>query len=286
MSQRGRIAGLLAAAVLLVAPVAAAGPRQAAQLSTPGIRLVLQLPPAADNAPVISLGAAVDPVSGKKVEGLAFIHYKRAYHHRPGHSGGPGGGEPVSSCYSFLARGARWRAVEPWVLNGVNTEGLTGDYVLANLGGDIAKWEDAGDGMLGNATSVQMLGDGALTEDVLVADTAAPDGQNEVYWADVSSSGAIAVTIVWGVFAGPPSQRELVEWDQVYDDVDFDWSDTGAAGQMDFENVATHELGHSVGLGHPEDACTEETMYRFADTGETKKRSLEAGDVAGADSLY
>lgn len=281
------LAGLLAVALLVAAPAAMAGPRQAAQLSTPGTERGLQLPPAADNSPVISLGTAVDPVSGRKVEGLAFIHYKRGYHHRPGHGGGPGGGgEPSSSCYSFLARGARWRAVEPWILNGTNTEGLAGDYLLANLGGDIAKWEDAGDGVLGNGVSVQMLGNGALTESVLAADTAAPDGQNEVYWADVSSSGAIAVTIVWGVFAGPPSQRELVEWDQVYDDVDFDWSDAGAAGMMDFENIATHELGHSIGLGHPEDSCAEETMYRFAGTGETKKRSLEAGDVAGADNLY
>lgn len=275
------------AALLLAAPAATAGPREAAQLTTPGTERVLQLPPAADNAPVISLGTAVDPASGKTVEGLAIIHYKREYHHRPDHSGGPGGGAPaVSSCYSWLARGARWRTVEPWVLNGANTAGLTSDFLLADLGGDIGKWEDAGDGTLGNAVSVQMLGDGALTESLLAADTAAPDGQNEVYWADVSSSGAIAVTIVWGVFAGPPSQRELVEWDQVYDDVDFSWSDAGAAGMMDFENIATHELGHSVGLGHPEDSCTEETMYRYANTGETKKRSLEAGDVAGADTLY
>lgn len=267
--------------------LAAAGPRQAAQLSTPGTERVLQLPPPADNSPVISLGTAVDPASGKIVEGLAIIHYKREYHHRPGHSGGPGGGVPsASSCYSFLARGARWRVIEPWLLNSTNSEGLTGDYLLANIAGDIAKWEDAGDGVLDNAAAVQILGDGALTESALAADTAAPDGQNEVYFADVSSVGAIAVTIVWGVFAGPPSQRELVEWDQVYDDVDFTWSDSGAAGAMDFENIATHELGHSAGLGHPEDSCVEETMYRFADTGETKKRTLEAGDVTGANTLY
>ena len=55
---------------------------------------------------------------------------------------------------------------------------------------------------------------------------------------------------------------------------------------MDFENIAQHELGHSFGLGHPSDGCTEETMYRFASEGETKKRNLNSGDIAGIKKLY
>jgi len=55
---------------------------------------------------------------------------------------------------------------------------------------------------------------------------------------------------------------------------------------MDFENIATHELGHAAGMGHPSDSCTEETMYRFADFGEIKKQTLEAGDIAGIKALY
>jgi len=55
---------------------------------------------------------------------------------------------------------------------------------------------------------------------------------------------------------------------------------------MDFENIATHELGHAIGLGHPSSTCTEETMYAFASLGETKKRDLNAGDVQGIDGLY
>ena len=91
---------------------------------------------------------------------------------------------------------------------------------------------------------------------------------------------------MWGVFNGPPFARELVEWDQVYDDMDFDWSSSGEADKMDFENIASHELGHTVGLGHPDDSCTQETMFRFAGLGETNKRTLEAGDIAGVSDLY
>ena len=55
---------------------------------------------------------------------------------------------------------------------------------------------------------------------------------------------------------------------------------------MDFENIATHELGHAVGLGDLYNDCTEETMYGYASYGETKKRTLEAGDITGIKKLY
>ncbi|KKK59217.1 hypothetical protein LCGC14_3036600 [marine sediment metagenome] len=55
---------------------------------------------------------------------------------------------------------------------------------------------------------------------------------------------------------------------------------------MDYQNIATHEFGHSLGLGHPENTCTEETMYAYASNGETKKRTLEAGDITGVNKLY
>ena len=116
--------------------------------------------------------------------------------------------------------------------------------------------------------------------------TISPDGVNEVYFADIDESGVIGVTIVWGIFGGRPSGRMLVEWDQVYDDVSFDWSSAGEAGKMDFENIATHELGHTVGMGHPDSSCIEETMYAYASLGETIKRTLNAGDIAGIQALY
>jgi hypothetical protein len=72
----------------------------------------------------------------------------------------------------------------------------------------------------------------------------------------------------------------------VFDDVDFAWSTTGSAGAMDLQNIATHENGHAAGMGHPGDSCTEETMYRFAGFGETKKRDLNYGDIAGVQALY
>ncbi|MFC1703100.1 matrixin family metalloprotease [Patescibacteria group bacterium] len=121
---------------------------------------------------------------------------------------------------------------------------------------------------------------------VLEADTTSPDGVNEVYFGNIDDPGVIGVTIVWGIFGGAPHGRELVEWDQVYDEVDYAWSASGETEKMDFENVATHELGHSMGLTHPDDSCDLETMYRYTDYGETMRRDLHDGDIAGIDSLY
>jgi len=215
-------------------------------------------------------------VDGRVVQGFMFVDYKNTHAKPPG--AGKGGGGGTTKCYSFLASGAKWKTVEPWVVNPTNTEGLDSNFVLSNLASSIQKWE--------TASGINILGDGSTTNATLVADTSSPDGVNEVYFGNVGSSGAIAVTIVWGIFGGPPSQRKLVEWDQVYDQVDFDWSATGEANKMDFENINAHELGHSNGMGHPDDSCTEETMFRFASTGETKKRDLNAGDIAGIQALY
>lgn len=282
-----RLGAVLLSLVLLLAasPVWAKPHFSTANLTTPGTERTLILPTPADNSPVISLGTAVDPQSGKLVEGLAIIHYKKAFTHKPNHNPGDKGVK-TTACYSFLSNGAKWKAVEPWVVNPANSRGLTDDFVFNNLTANIAKWEDATDGVI-NGSGLDVLGQGATTSATLVADTSSPDNQNEVYFANVSSPGAIAVTIVWGIFSGPPFARELVEWDQVYDDMDFDWSSSAEAGKMDFENIATHELGHSVGLADLyEQTCAEETMYGYADYGETKKRDLNAGDLTGMNKLY
>ncbi len=228
--------------------------------------------------PVVYLGKNFDKKSGQEVEGYAIVHFARN-DNKPAKPNKPGG----ATCYGYIAKGAKWRSVEPWVLDSTYTGGLDVNYLLANLSGDIAKWEDATDGTVGNSAGVNVLGDGSLSGAVAAGTL---NGQNEVTFAPIQNQGVIAVTYLWGVWGGAAANRQIVEWDQVYNTA-YAWSDSGAAGQMDFENIATHELGHAFGMDDLyTSACNQETMYGYADYAETNKRDLNSGDITGINLLY
>lgn len=226
--------------------------------------------------PVVYLGKKYDKQSKTEVEGYAIVHYAKNNASKPTK---PSSG---STCYGFLANGARWKvAPEGWVVNTTNTEGLTSDFIVSNLTSDIGKWE--------SYAGKTILGSGVVTIDNIVPDETAPDGTNEVVFGSIDNSGAIAVTIVWGVFGGNPSYRYLAEWDMVFDEVDFNWTEDAnlEPTKMDFNNIATHELGHAVGMADLyTTGCNQETMFGYADNGQTNKRDLNAGDIAGISLLY
>jgi hypothetical protein len=86
----------------------------------------------------------------------------------------------------------------------------------------------------------------------------------------------IAVTVVWGYFTSSPSIMEIKEFDILFNaDPDNDGT-TENTNVMDLQNIATHELGHGIGLDDLyEDICYMETMYGYSDYGEVTKRGLE-----------
>jgi hypothetical protein len=243
---------------------------------------------------IFSLGTAQE--NGRTVEGYAFVRYKKAPGKRSRRCGnnicekgenakncsvdcGGGTTPDASSCYGFLAKGAKWKTAEPYMINPANSRGMDEGVVGGNFVADASTWNVAAE--------TAVLGQGTSTNSILAADTISPDGNNEVYFGSIDDSGAIAITIVWGIFGGPPKQRELIEWDQVYDQVDFDWSTSGEVDKMDFSNIAVHELGHSAGMKDLYTSeCAEQTMYGYATEGETKKQTLESGDITGIQKLY
>lgn len=268
-----KVLSLFVFSIFLVASVfVLAKPDTGLNASTNNMADVLTFIPAhavqvTDN--VFSLGSSVD-VDGRVVEGFLFIDNRKGFTHKPNHNpgerGDKGGGE--NTCFSLFAKGASWKTTEPYVTgSGVN---------LALTETSLDSWDsEVLFNVFGTGTSGATDG----------ADNVLPDGKNEVMFENLGATNTIAYTIVWGRFSGPPFARELVEWDAVFNS-NYDWSETGEANKMDYQNIATHEFGHSLGLGHPESTCTEETMYAFASSGETKKQTLEAGDIAGVNELY
>ena len=248
--------------VTIVAAVAATAVLSAS--AAPAARGRPALPPGAVEIAddVYSLGTR--NVGGREVQGLAFVERARS-----GAAKKQGG-----SCFAYLARDTKWLAAEPWSVDDSNAP-ISGMASL--MATDVGTWE--------SAAGADILGNGVVDRGY-DADTSGVDGRNGAEFAPIADAGVIAVTYTWGVFGGPPRDRQLVEWDMVFDSDSFAWSTSGAANAMDFRNIDTHELGHALGLGHPSSTCTEETMYAYASLGETKKRDLNAGDVEGITGLY
>jgi hypothetical protein len=109
-----------------------------------------------------------------------------------------------------------------------------------------------------------------------------PDRVNEVTFGTFSDPDIIAQTTYWFNV-----RKEIVDFDIVFS-TGFTWGDaTVDASVMDFLNIATHELGHGFGLGDLyKDQWSTQTMYGYGTEGETIKRDLDTGDIAGIKAIY
>jgi hypothetical protein len=97
--------------------------------------------------------------------------------------------------------------------------------------------------------------------------------------AAVGCAGALACTFVFTDAAGT-----ITETDQRYNQ-DITWSNVGAAGAYDYQSVATHESGHSIGLTHA-NSSDALTMFYAVRAGTTHARTLAKGDVMGLRTRY
>lgn len=110
------------------------------------------------------------------------------------------------------------------------------------------------------------------------------DFKNQMDWVDLGASTTIAVTTTWYYL----STGQAVESDARYNTF-YLWSTTGDPTAMDVQNIGTHEIGHTFGLGHPAGKPTKIsclTMYAYGAEGELLKRTLGDGDILGIRRLY
>ncbi len=111
---------------------------------------------------------------------------------------------------------------------------------------------------------------------------AAYDQENTISWDSIPQSGVIAMTTFWvNTFT-----KRIVEFDIEFNTY-YPWGTSGASGVMDVQNIATHEIGHTLVLNDLYQAqYSAQTMYGYSDFGDIEKRTLESGDIAGIRALY
>jgi PKD repeat protein len=108
------------------------------------------------------------------------------------------------------------------------------------------------------------------------------DGENIVCFGAIAETGVLAVNTFWFY----PSTGQMIESDIKFN-TNFAWSADGSQGKFDVQNVATHELGHSLSLEDLYGAADfEKTMYGYSSAGEIKQRTLDQDDINGIIYLY
>lgn len=121
------------------------------------------------------------------------------------------------------------------------------------------------------------------------------------FFQETSSYSAAKIKVTWKYIDGPFNRLGYTTFSYRTDTkaltsaaVTFDSGDKyfisgtercGASGSLfDVQNIATHEIGHAINLGHVSDKL--QSMYPTSFAGETLKRTLGNGDKLGETRLY
>ena len=106
------------------------------------------------------------------------------------------------------------------------------------------------------------------------------DGKNVILFRNVDNGSSIATTYAWSS-NGVLVDSDIVFWDGGWA---FFTGSSGCNNGAYIEDIATHELGHSMGLKHS--SQTDATMYPTYNRCSTSMRTLSSDDIAGANALY
>jgi hypothetical protein len=106
------------------------------------------------------------------------------------------------------------------------------------------------------------------------------DGVNLVVFRNASNGSAIATTYYWS------SGSRIIDADIVFWDAAFQFfsGTTGCSDGFYIEDIAAHEFGHAIGMGHS--SILGATMYPSVSSCNMGNRTLDADDIAGVEVLY
>jgi len=215
------------------------------------------------------------------LEKIEFIHWKKGY----GKPEGVGKAPKTPTCYAFLGKYGKTYLKWPtlpvdYVINPTNPQELSESFIISAISTSAETWDAA--------TDKEIMNDTYTIDDT--ATYGVQDYKNAISFGNYPTENVIAVTTIWY----NPATKAIVEFDVMFD-TDWIWGDADPNNDeivdypslMDLQNIATHELGHGVGLADVYDtACSAVTMYGYSDYGETIKRDLAEPDITGIQKLY
>ncbi|MDE3180439.1 MAG: matrixin family metalloprotease [Acidobacteriota bacterium] len=181
----------------------------------------------------------------------------------------------------------------------VNTTG--GGSIVEAISSSFQSWQGA------NLNGGQMTGFSSVAQgaDSTTAAPNAADCVNVIGFTDPNSgdfpTGTIAFTAVTTVFGGPPAGSYTCTTGQtsrtcplasciVDVDIEFNPNKTFAtasptpSGDFDLQSIATHEIGHLLGLDHS--GLASSIMFAYGDRGVVPQRNLSTDDAIGIGSIY
>jgi hypothetical protein len=176
----------------------------------------------------------------------------------------------ITGTQAYVLNGPRWATNQvPYYINPANLD-VSANAAEAAVQAGLATW-----GSQSNANfSFYYMGRTTGT-------TMANNGKNEIFFRNASAGSMTAETHWWY-----DSNNHLVDADIVFYDGGFKFftGSSGCSGGVYIEDVAAHESGHALGLGHS--SVTTATMYPSMGWCSTSQRSLDSDDLAGVEKLY
>lgn len=224
----------------------------------------------------VSAELANKPITPAKIKEVTFIHYAKP-DMPPGQAKKNDPEPEPESAYELIGT-----ILENEFTYRVNTSGAP-DGALGSITASFDTWD--------SIVATDLFSYGGATD----ASGRNFDGQNTVSWKRIAPKSTIAMATFWYANDGDSTTMDpIVEFDIVFNSF-LSWGiDTDGEGTadiltdaFDIQNIATHEVGHIVGLADLYSSDnSEQTMYGYGSIGETRKISLNDGDIAGTHAIY
>ena len=174
-----------------------------------------------------------------------------------------------------------WKKARKWWI-GTTPKGLSRDAVIKAVRNAQSEWTND----INWCGIKDQAAPPASYEGTTSQKAAKEDGKSVVDWGDLGGqdcSGAGACTYTWYDSKGVPTESDI-RFSTAYT-----WSTTGAAGSVDIQSLAAHEIGHALQFDHVTNASKDEetnVMWPYFGKGDTSGRKLGRGDALEDNSHY